>query len=286
MSILSKFQIVNDDSLNVLRLFPDESIPFILTSPPYDDIRKNSKHYCTHFDFENMAKEIFRVLMQGGVLCWNVGDQIKSGNESLTGPRHAIYFQELGLDIRTLIYQKTSGFHPYGGAGYNKDFEYVYICSKGRIKTFNPLIDKINKETGTIGGNRGRIWLPDGTRRKRAKDDAFIIPPYAKRGSIWIYSPGGGKTCTDGTKHPALMHEQLCKDLMLSFSNVGDLIYDPFAGGGTTLKVARELGRQAIGSEIIDTSCRIIEKRVPGCERVTAEELRMRLLMSAEAHLN
>ena len=99
-NIISRFQIVNADSLNVIRLFPDESIPFILTSPPYDDIRKNSKHYCTHFDFEKMAKEIFRVLPAGGVLCWNVGDQIKNGNESLTGPRHAIYFQELGLDIR------------------------------------------------------------------------------------------------------------------------------------------------------------------------------------------
>ena len=79
---------------------------------------------------------------------------------------------------------------------------------------------------------------------------------------------------------------RLCKDLMLSFSNVGDLVYDPFAGGGTTLKIARELGRQAIGSEKIDASCQIIMKRVPGCERVTAEELRMRLLMSAAAHLN
>lgn len=286
MDIIKRFQIVNADCLDVLKVLPDGSIPCIVTSPPYSDMRKNSKHYCMDFDFKSIAREIVRILPEGGVVCWNVGDKIKNGNESLAGPRQATFFQDLGFNVRTLIYQKNGGFHSYGGAGYNHDFEYVFICSKGRPRAFNPLIDKPNARAGEKGGGRGKIWLPDGTQHKRGKEDEYIIPKDSKRGSIWIYSPGGNKTCTDGTVHPALMHEQLCKDLIFSFSNEGDLILDPFAGGGTTLKVARELDRRAIGIEIMEANCRIIEGRVPDCKRVSAEELRTRIMMSAAAHLN
>lgn len=77
----------------------DNSVDLVVTSPPYDDLR-TYKGYS--FDFENTAKELYRVLKDGGVLVWNVNDKIVKGSKSLTSFRQAIYFCDIGLILTIL----------------------------------------------------------------------------------------------------------------------------------------------------------------------------------------
>jgi site-specific DNA-methyltransferase (adenine-specific) len=77
------------DGVEGMKLLPDESIPLVVTSPPWDNIRTFGGH---PFHFEPMANEIWRVLMPGGVVCWHVADQIKGHTESGTSARQKLYF--------------------------------------------------------------------------------------------------------------------------------------------------------------------------------------------------
>ena len=69
-------KIYNMDCLQGLKLLPDNYIDLTVTSPPYDNLRTYNGY---SFDFENIAKELFRVTKQGGVVVWVVGDQTING---------------------------------------------------------------------------------------------------------------------------------------------------------------------------------------------------------------
>src|SRR5574344_2044312 len=80
----------------------------------------------------------------------------------------------------------------------------------------------------------------------------------------WEYATGKGKSTKDdfAFKHPAMFPEQLANDHIISWSNEGDLVYDPFMGSGTTAKMAILNKRDWIGSEISEEYCKIIERRI------------------------
>lgn len=96
--------VYNEDCLNTLKRMEDGTIDMVLTSPPYDNIRNYNGY---SFDFENIAKELYRVLKKGGVVIWVVGDSMVDGSESLTSFRQALYFKEIGFNVNdTMIYYK------------------------------------------------------------------------------------------------------------------------------------------------------------------------------------
>ena len=78
-------KIICGDAVEVMRTFPSNSIDLVVTSPPYDELR-NYKGY--NFDFEGIARGLFRVIKQGGVVVWVVGDKIKKGNRLQNSRRH------------------------------------------------------------------------------------------------------------------------------------------------------------------------------------------------------
>ena len=160
-----------------------------------------------------------------------------------------------------MIYQKTGIRFPEKKR-YCQMFEYMFVFSKGIPKTANIIKDRKNKWAGhTNWGHCGH----------RLKNGNMIIKPKAKpyaeygsRFNIWIYKNGFGFGTKDkiAYRHPAIFPEDLAKDHIISWSNCGDIVYDPFAGSGTVAKCCKLLKRNWIGSEISNEYCKIIEERL------------------------
>ena len=250
----------NENCLDTMSRMPNDFIDLTVTSPPYDNLREYKGY---SFAFEEIAKELFRITKQGGVLVWIVGDGHEKGGETLTSFRQALFFQELGFIVHdTIIYKKNNFSVPFPDK-YHQTFEYCFVLSKGKKKTFNPICDRKNKKAGQSGGIQS-ITEKDGTRSKRS---AKIINDYGKRHNVWEYDTGMYLSTKDkyAFNHPAIFPEELVKDHIISWSNENDLIYDPFMGSGTTAKMAILNNRKYIGSEISEDYCKIIETRIKEC---------------------
>ena len=239
------------DNCDLLGQLPRECVDLVVTSPPYDDLRTYGGHT---WDFYGVAWQLKRVLKPGGVIVWVVADAIKDGSETGTSFRQALYFKEIGFNIHdTMIWAKDGGGAHGSNLCYFQNFEYMFVFSKGRPSKVNLLYDKINK---SFGQNKSRCG-----RRKitgEIKDEShFCNNEFSRRNNWWLMS-----TAKDGEGHPAVFPEQLANDHILSWSNPGDLVLDPFAGSGTTCKAAKELGRNFLGFEINPEYCKIAERRI------------------------
>ena len=249
--------IYQGDCVEVMKRIPDNFIDLTITSPPYDNIR-DYKGY--KFDFESIAKELYRITKQGGVVVWIVGDAVINGGETGTSFRQALYFKEIGFTLYdTMIYEKNSLMPSL--VRYYQTFEYMFILSKGKPKTINLLKDKKNKWAGCKSF---------GERTQRGKDGKLInigvhtVSEYGIRTNIWRYSTGMNYTTKDkfAFEHPAMFPEALVRDNILSWSNEGDLVFDPMCGSGTTLKMAKLTKRNYLGIEIAEEYIPIIKKRI------------------------
>lgn len=249
-------RIYNEDCLVTMGKMPDNFIDLTVTSPPYDGLRKYNGY---SFPFEEIARELYRVTKNGGVVVWVVNDSTKDGSESLTSFKQAIFFkQECGFSIHdTMIY--SSDKPPLTHNRYEQKFEYMFILSKGKPKTFNPIMEPSKyagqKRCATMRQDADE--LGDRSAKGKVKDTKI-------KGNIWEYVTGSNKSTNDkiAFKHPAIFPEKLAKDHIVSWSNEGDLVYDPFTGSGTTPKMAMLSKRDYIGSEISAEYCLIAQKRI------------------------
>ena len=270
-------KIYNENCLETMAKMPDNFIDLTVTSPPYDNLREYKGY---SFAFEEIAKDLFRITKQGGVLVWIVGDGHEKGSETLTSFKQALFFKEIGFIVHdTIIYKKNNFSVPFPDK-YHQTFEYCFILSKGKKKTFNPICDRKNKKSGQSGGIQS-ITEKDGTRSKRS---AKIINEYGKRHNVWEYNTGMYLSTKDkyAFNHPAIFPEELVKDHIISWSNEGDLVYDPFMGSGTTAKMAILNNRKYIGSEISEDYCKIIETRIKECGGLFSNSFQTELSNEAE----
>ena len=247
------------DCLEMMKLLPDKSVDLVLTSPPYDNLRDYNGFT---FDFEGIAKELYRVVKEGGVVVWVVGDSTTDGSESYSSFKQAIYFNSIGFKLHdTMIYKKDSIAFP-NPRRYHQCFEYMFVFSKLIPKTVNLIQDKINS-TGNDGRKGRRERQKDGKIKLREKD-VYKIKEIGTRWNIWEYGVGYMKTTTDigAYKHPAMFPEKLAADHIKSWSNGRDLVLDPMCGSGTTCKMAKQLNRNFIGIEISEKYCKIAEDRL------------------------
>lgn len=233
-------------------------VDLVLTSPPYDDLRTYGGSF--EWNFQETACEIRPLLPDGGIICWNVGDSVVNGGETLTSFRQALYFVDrLGLRMHdTMIYEKTNFGHPEK-ARYHQLFEYIFILSNGDPKAFNPLKDKPNAWAGTGPFGVSTMRQRNGEQKPCKRN---VIAEYGMRGNVWRAKTAGQENVCTAIDHPAVMPLGLCSDLMLSWSNPDDKVLDPFCGSGTTLRAAKDLGRKAIGIEIEEKYCEIAAKRL------------------------
>lgn len=227
-------------------------IDLIITSPPYDFQRDYNGY---DFNFNKIAKELFRVTSIGGTLVWIVNDQTINGSETGSSFKQVLEFMNLGYRLYdTMFWEKESFSAPGGSVRYYNVVEYMFILTKGKPKTFNMIKDKVNIYSGRkIHGTERQ---PNGTT-KPCSGNGKTIAKYGGRYNIW-------KINSDRSNlgHPAPFPERLVNDHLLSWSNEGDLIYDPFMGSGTTAKVANRLNRNFIGSEISPEYVEIANKRL------------------------
>ena len=251
-------KIYNEHCLETMSRMSENFVDLTITSPPYDDMRNYKGHGFN--DFEKIVPELLRVTKNDGVVVWIVGDQTIKGDETGTSFRQALFFKEVGFNLfDTMIYLKT----PRGAVGNNRTywqtFEYMFVFAKGSPKTINLIKDRANKEART--GDRGTKRLKNGSllNLKRAGYDEF-----GRRTNVWEYLIGKGHSATDNFayQHPAIFPEKLALDHIISWSNEGDLVYDPFAGSGTSAKMAKKSKRHYIGSEISSEYCKIAENRL------------------------
>lgn len=245
-------QIFNEDCLEGMKRIPDNFIDLTVTSPPYDNLRTYNGYT---FDFEGIAKELYRVTKQGGVVVWVVGDATVDGSETGTSFKQALYFMEIGFNLHdTMIYEKDAQpCHDPRNKRYKQLHEYMFILSNGKPNTYNEIKDVKSKNGGkTIHKSTKR--LEDGSMRKYRP---IFIGEFQARGTVW-------KVNTDkrGIGHPAIFPEKLAEDHILSWSNPGDIVLDPFTGSGTTLKMAIANERQYIGFEISKEYAEIARKRI------------------------
>lgn len=238
------FELFSGDCTTILQDY-EEKIDLVVTSPPYDDAREYGGH---KFRFHDVAGAIEDALKPGGILCWVVQDTIKDGAESLTSALQKVYFGNvLKMRVRTLIYQKPNFSHP-NNSWYHNVFEYIFVCSKGKPRCWNPIKDRPNIYAGQIG-SRGRNTASqkDGSKIERPRK---VNTEFGKRHNIWKGPTRGQEDFCKKQIHPAPMPRWLARDLILSFSNEGDLVLDPMCGGFTVGQEAVKLRRNAIGIEI------------------------------------
>lgn len=249
-------KIYNENCLDTMKRMQKNFIDLTITSPPYDNLR-TYKGYS--FDFESIAKELYRITKEGGVVVWNVNDATIKGSETGTSFRQALYFIECGFNLHdTMIYQKTGTPFP-SKVRYNQTFEYMFILSKGKPKTFNPIMKK-NKFGGDFR-KQTTTRRKDGTKQiiKNRQTNEYGI-----ENNIWKIKNGGGVSTKDkiAFKHPAIFPEELVHKHIISWSNENDLIYDCFIGSGTTAKIAMLNKRNYIGSEISKDYTDLANKRL------------------------
>lgn len=245
-------KIYNENCLDTMSRMQKEFIDLTITSPPYDNLRAYNGY---SFDFENIAKELYRVTKQGGVVVWVVGDETKNYCESMTSFKQAIYFKEIGFNLLdTMIYYKQNYAPAYPTLRrYANQFEYMFVFSKGKPKTFNP----IQKEKVRNKKEKVAYRQKDGTIKRKVKEKGRETKDAS---NVWEFAVGGNLT-----GHPAVFPEQLANDHIISWSNEGDLVYDCFIGSGTTAKMSIINNRNFIGSELSKEYYEIAKNRISDC---------------------
>ena len=259
-------KIYAENCLDTMARMHDGFVDLTVTSPPYDNLRDYNGYV---FDFEAIAKELYRVTKDGGVVVWVVGDQTVNGSETGTSFRQALFFMECGFNLHdTMIYEKTAAFPDV--VRYYQEFEYMFVFSKGKPFAINLLRSKKTKSSIVRGGSvsKGERQI-DGSikhlsesakkRMKQAgKDDTRVM------GNVWKIKAGFNLSTKDklAFSHPAIFPERLAANHIYSWSNEGDLVYDPFTGSGTTPKMAHLANRNWVGSEISQENVDLANKRI------------------------
>lgn len=253
--------LMHGDCLDVMANLDRGSIDLTVTSPPYDNLRtyNGGLNDWGPEKWQAIISELYRVTSDGGVVVWVVGDATIKGSETGTSFKQALHAMECGFNLHdTMIWNKMA-FSAVGALAtrYAPVFEYMFVWSKGRPKSFNPIKDKPNKHAGqTMTGN---IRQADGSVRKMTGSGVKVIADYGQRFNVW--DTPAQKSRKD-TRHPAPFPVNIAQDQIISWSNEGDTILDPFMGSGTTGVAAKNLNRSFIGIELDETYFNIAKERI------------------------
>ena len=239
------------DSKELLSQLPDGSIDLTVTSPPYDNLRNYNGF---QWDFCGIAKELFRVTKDGGVVVWVVNDGTVDGSETGTSFKQALYFKEVaGFRLHdTMIWRKTNPLPQVKQPRYASCFEYMFVLSKGKPKTFNPIMRK-TKYGGLERWSREKNVVAETGRTLKH----MVFKEEALQYNVWDMQVARNKTT-----HPAVFPAQLAHDHIVTWSNLGDIVLDPFVGSGTTAIEAMKEKRHYIGFDISEEYCQMARKRI------------------------
>ncbi len=247
-------KIYTADCVEFMKSMDKESVDLTVTSPPYDELRNYNGY---NFDFENIANKLYDVTKKGGVVIWVVGDKIKKGNKTLTSFKQALYFQSIGFNVHDIMIYKKKNTPFMRKNAYTNAFEFMFVFTKGSPKTFNPIkVKTVRQGKEKMPYNKGA----DGVNKKKLKE----LKPLKTLTNIWEYAVGLHGTTSDkiAFKHPAVFPEKLAEDHILSWTNPGDLVFDPMCGSGTTCKMAALNNRNYLGCDISKEYVEIANERL------------------------
>lgn len=250
-------QIIEGNCVEVMKNFDDDIIDLTVTSPPYDDLR-NYKGFV--FPFEEIAKELYRITKPGGVVVWIVADATIEGSETGTSFKQALYFKEIGFNLHdTMIFKKKNPIPQIYRKRYNNEFEFMFVFSKGVVKTHNSiLVDCMHAGLELNGTTYKNYSKNDQTREKLAKP----VKDKKIKGNIWEYVVGKKQEDQEAKGHSAPFPCELVRDHIFSWTNPGDTVFDPMSGSGTTCKVACKQDRNYIGIDISHEYCELARERI------------------------
>lgn len=252
-----KNKIIQGDCLDVMRNFADGSVDMVITSPPYDNLRTYKGFV---FEFEDIARELYRVIKDGGVIVWVVNDATIDGTETGTSFKQALFFKEVGFNIHdTMIFKKRNPIPQIYRRRYNNEFEYMFVFSKGPVGTHNPIMVDCLHAGLELGSTTYKNYSKH--EQKRGKI-ANPVKAQKIKGNIWEYVVGKNLEDQEAKGHPAPFPCELARDHISSWSNEGDIVLDPMCGSGTSCKVAKQLGRTYIGIDISDEYCELAKTRL------------------------
>ena len=231
------------DNIEILKGLDNNCIDLTVTSPPYDGLRDYNGY---SFDFEGIAKQLYRITKEGGIVVWVVGDSTIKGSETGNSFRQALHFKDIGFRLHDTMIWNKGNFTDTGSlkVRYGNVFEYMFILVKEKLKTFNAIKDRKNKHYGTL--QHGTVSQINGTKKRVTSHNKKTFAEYGQRHNLWNITPCKQRTI----KHPARFPESLAHDHITSWSNEGDVVLDPFVGSGTTCKMAKQLNRNYIGIDI------------------------------------
>jgi site-specific DNA-methyltransferase (adenine-specific) len=259
--ILSGINLIHGDCLEEMKNIPDNSIDLTITSPPYDNLRT----YGGVIDgwsfekFQGIARELYRITKDGGVVVWVVADATIKGSETGTSFKQALYFMECGFNLHdTMIWQKAS-YVPLTHNRYEQEFEYMFVFSRGKVQTFNPIKVECKYAGTTTWGDASFHKTNDSGLIKVGKK---VVNDTKIKGNVFRYDTAKASRKGEYGGHPAPFPEALANDHILSWSNAGDTVFDPFTGSGTTGKMAILNNRNFIGIELNEEYFKIAEKRI------------------------
>jgi adenine-specific DNA-methyltransferase len=249
------------DCMDLLREIPDESLQLVVTSPPYNI----GKEYEQRLDLDDylaqqaqVISESVRALSPQGSICWQVGNYVDRG--AIVPLDAVLYpvFANLGLRMRNRVV-----WH----------FEHGLHCSRrfsGRHETIM-WFTKTDDYVFNLDAVRVPQKYPGKKHFKGPKAGQYSGNPLGKNpGDVWLI-PNVKSNHVEKTEHPCQFPVELVERLVLSLTNEGDWVLDPFLGTGSTIIAAIRHGRRGVGAEIVpkyvDLSRQRIEQEMAGTLR-------------------
>jgi len=250
-------QIIQGNCVEIIKNFDSNSIDMTLTSPPYDNLRSYNGYI---FPFDKIAQELFRITKEGGVLVWVCGDATINKSETGTSFKQALFFKEIGFNLHdTMIFQKQNPIPQIYRKRYNNVFEYMFVFSKGEVKTHNPIKVECLHAGLELNGTTYKNYSKGEQKREKL---ANPVQKEKIKGNIWQYVVGKKAEDQEAKAHPAPFPCALARDHILSWTNKGDIVLDPMCGSGTTCKSAYQLDRFYIGIDISEEYCNLAKERI------------------------
>lgn len=247
------------DCVEQMKKIPDNSVDIVVTSPPYDKVRDYNGGI--KFDLHETGKQIFRILKDGGIAVMVIQDQTKNFGKSLTSFKTIIdWCDNIGFKLfETVIYRKHGPEGAWWKQRFRIDHEYMPIFLKGKKPRY------FNKEHLKIPSKHGgKVMTGSGARRTDGTTGPLVtrpINPMKCRGTIWDYLMAGDKNPLK-RKHPAVFPDQIPFDFIQCFCSPDGIVLDPFVGSGSTLVMAKKLGRSFIGFDLVPEYCELAKQRL------------------------
>lgn len=273
-------KIFQGDCKEILKQFQDGTVDLIFTSPPYADRRKQTYGGVKPEDYVDwflpISEQLLRILKPTGTFVLNIKEKAENGERSTYVIELILALRKQGwLWTEEFIWHKKNSYPGKWSNRFRDSWERLLQFNKDR--KFNMYQDAVKVPIGDWAKPR----LKNLSETDKIRDNARNGSGFGKNVSNWlnketVYPTNVLHLATEcnNKKHSAAFPKELPEWFIKLFTQEGDTVLDPFAGSGTTLVVAQELNRSAVGIEIVPEYCDLIEKQLPSIQKHPQAEIK------------